>query len=91
MSIFADRVYHRWQRPKMLSSPSLIKGTHAPKGANMTMATICISAYLIVGLVAAGWIWMALMASKQRDDKAKNVSYEHLHYRPFQERNTKSV
>ena len=57
----------------------------------MTMGTICISAYLIVGLVAAGWIWMALMASKQRDDTAKNVSYEHLQYRPFQERNTKSV
>ena len=65
--------------------------THAPKGANMTMGTICISAYLIVGLVAAGWIWMALMASKQRDDTAKNVSYEHLQYRPFQERNTKSA
>ena len=57
----------------------------------MNMATICISAYLIVGLLAAGWIWIALMASKQRDDKAKSATYEHLQYRPLGERHTKSI
>ncbi len=37
----------------------------------MTMAEIFVTAYLGVGAVAAALIWMALIASKRRDDKAK--------------------
>jgi hypothetical protein len=55
----------------------------------MTVAEIFIGAYLIVGLLAAALIWIALIASKRRDDKAKDVNYDHLKYSPFRERNTK--
>ena len=46
------------------------------KGASMTMAEIIVGAYLTFGLVAGGVIWTALIASKRRDEKAENLSYD---------------
>jgi hypothetical protein len=63
--------------------------SNTSKGASMTMAEIFAGAYLTFGLVAVGMIWTALIASKRRDDKAENVSYDHLKYSPFREPNTK--
>lgn len=55
----------------------------------MTVVEIFVIAYLIVGLLAAALIWIALMASKRRADKAKDVNRDLLEYSPFRERNTK--
>ena len=55
----------------------------------MTMAEIIVGAYLTFGLVAGGVIWTALIASKRRDEKAENLSYDHMKYRAFGEPNTK--
>jgi hypothetical protein len=59
------------------------------KGASMTMAEIFAGAYLTFGLVAVGTIWTALIASKRRDDKVENISYDQLKYSRFGEPNTK--
>ena len=37
----------------------------------MTVAEICISAYLVVGLLAAILIWVTLIASKRQDNKVE--------------------
>jgi hypothetical protein len=42
------------------------------------MITILIAAYLLLGAFAFALIWMALQASKRRDNRAKNVSRERL-------------
>lgn len=55
----------------------------------MTVAELCIGAYLIAGLLAVAVIWTALIASKRGDNKTKKVNYEHLESRPFHERKTK--
>jgi len=55
----------------------------------MTMAEIFVTAYLGVGALAAALLWMALIASKRRDDKAKNVNHERSKFNLFRERNTK--
>jgi hypothetical protein len=57
----------------------------------MTMAEIFVTAYLLLGGIAAILIWTVLMASKRRDRKEeKNVGYGSMEYRPiFRERNTK--
>jgi len=55
----------------------------------MTMAEIFVTAYLGVGALAAALIWMALIASKRHDDKAKTVNHGRLEYHLFRERNTK--
>ena len=55
----------------------------------MTMAEIVVTAYLVVGALATALIWAALIASKRRDEKAKNVNYRRLEYNLFRERNTK--
>jgi hypothetical protein len=55
----------------------------------MTVVEILIGAYLIVGLLAAALIWIALIASKRRADKTKDVNHDYLKYSPFRERNTK--
>ena len=38
----------------------------------MTAAEICITAYLIVGALAAAVLWTALVASARHDDRSKN-------------------
>lgn len=54
----------------------------------MTVAEICVSAYLIVAVLAATMIWSALVASKRRLDRAKRANYQ-LKYDPLREANTK--
>lgn len=53
------------------------------------MVQILITAYLTIGALAAGLIWMALIASKRRDEKTKNVEFRSVKYNLFRERNTK--
>lgn len=53
------------------------------------MVQILITAYLTIGALAAGLIWMALIASKRRDEKTKNVEYRSVKYNLFREPNTK--
>jgi hypothetical protein len=55
----------------------------------MSLAEICITAYLIVGGVAVVMIWAALVASAPRDGKARDVKYNHLGYSPFREPTTR--
>ena len=55
----------------------------------MTMAEIFVTAYLVVGALVAALIWMALIASKRRDEKAQKANYGRLEYNLFRERNTK--
>ena len=56
----------------------------------MTVAEICVSAYLIVAGLAATLIWAALAASKRRPDRAKRyANYYYLKHSPFQEPNTR--
>ena len=55
----------------------------------MNFAEICGSAYLIVGALASGLIWTALIASKRHDAKEENLNYDSVEYVPFRERSTK--
>lgn len=55
----------------------------------MSMAEICMSAYLIVGILATTVIWSTLVASKRRVDRAKQANYQ-LKYRAFREPSTKT-
>jgi hypothetical protein len=55
----------------------------------MTMAEFFVTAYLVVGALVAALIWIALVASKRRDEKARKVSFGRLEYNLFRERNTK--
>lgn len=54
----------------------------------MTFAEICVSAYLIVAVLAVTMIWSALVASKRRLNSTKRANYQ-LKYGPLQEPNTK--
>jgi hypothetical protein len=56
----------------------------------MTIAEILVTAYLVVGAVASAFIWVILVASKGRQNKAKNVNVGRLEYNLFRETNTKS-
>lgn len=53
------------------------------------MITILIATYLIVGAFAFGLIWAALIASKRRDNRVKNVNRERLESNLFRESHTK--
>lgn len=56
----------------------------------MTMAGILITAYLVVGALAATLLWVILIASKRREKRAKNLkSLGRLEYNLFREPNTK--
>jgi len=57
----------------------------------MTIAEIFVTAYLLLGAIAASAIWAVLMASKRRDRKdERNANYGSLEFTPlFRERNTK--
>ena len=55
----------------------------------MTMAEILLTAYLVVGALASGLIWAALIVSKRRERKANNVNQRRLGFSLFRERNTK--
>lgn len=43
----------------------------------MTLAQLCINAYLTVGAVAAAVIWVVLIASNQRDDTTQENDRDH--------------
>lgn len=55
----------------------------------MTMAEILVTAYLVVGAFASALIWVILIASKRRENKAKNTNVGRLEYNLFREPNTK--
>jgi hypothetical protein len=55
----------------------------------MNFAEICGSAYLIVGALASGLIWMALIASKRHEAKEETLSYDTVEYGSFREPSTK--
>lgn len=53
------------------------------------MAAILITAYLIIGAVAFAFIWIALIASKHRQEKTSKGNFGSLKYKLFHEPNTK--
>lgn len=53
------------------------------------MAGILITAYLITGAFAFALIWMALVASKRRQNKAQSSNYGRVKYNLFREPHTK--
>ena len=55
----------------------------------MTIVQIFINAYLIVGGLAATFIWAALIASKRRGSKTGKIYRERLAYGLFRRRDTK--
>lgn len=55
----------------------------------MTLAEILVAAYLVVGALASALIWAVLLASKRRENKAKNVNFGRAEYNLFREPNTK--
>ena len=55
----------------------------------MSVAEICISAYLIVGAMATALILTVLKASKRRYDETKKLNYDQPEQSAFRERNTK--
>ena len=55
----------------------------------MNIAEICVSAYLVVGLLAAILIWVTLIASKRQDNKVERPTRDFLPAGQFRERKTK--
>jgi len=53
------------------------------------MAGILITVYLIVGALVSALIWIVLIASKRRENKAKNVKRERLDSNLFRESSNK--
>jgi hypothetical protein len=53
------------------------------------MAGILIAAYLIIGALVSALIWVILIASKRRENEAKNVKRGRLESKLFRETNTK--
>ena len=52
------------------------------------MITILIATYLIIGALAFGLIWAALIASKRRNNRVKNVTRERLESKHLRESHT---
>ena len=55
----------------------------------MSVAEICITAYLIAGAMATALILTALKASKRRYNRTEDVSYDQPEHNPLGEQNTK--
>lgn len=53
------------------------------------MASILITAYLVLGALASALIWAILIASKRRGNKAKDVKRGRLESKLFQEHSTR--
>jgi hypothetical protein len=53
------------------------------------MVGILITAYLVIGALAFALIWILLIASKRRENKAKNMNRGHLESKLFRKPNTK--
>ena len=52
------------------------------------MIAILITAYLVVGALVSALIWIILIASKRRENKAKSVNHEGVESKLFHEPNT---
>jgi hypothetical protein len=55
----------------------------------MTVAEICVSAYLVVGLLVAILIWTTFIASKRQDNRTERPAHDFLQTHPFREQKTK--
>lgn len=55
----------------------------------MTTIGILISVYLAIGALASALIWVILIASKRRENRAKKVNRGPLESKLFRETNTK--
>lgn len=55
----------------------------------MSVAEICIGAYLIVGAIATALILTALKASKRRYTRTENVNYDQREHTALPEQNAK--
>jgi len=55
------------------------------------MAGILIAAYLVVEALASALIWVILIASKRRENKAKNVKRGRLQSKLFRKPSTNQV
>jgi hypothetical protein len=53
------------------------------------MIGILITAYLIIGALVSALIWVILIASKRRENKANNVNRERLESKLLREPSTK--
>jgi hypothetical protein len=55
----------------------------------MNVAMICVSAYLVIGLLAAILIWGTLIASKRQDNKMERPTPSFFPTRRFREQKTR--
>lgn len=55
----------------------------------MTVAEICVTAYLVVGLLAATLVWTTLIASKRQDNNPERPTHNFFQARSLRERKTK--
>jgi hypothetical protein len=55
----------------------------------MSVAEICVSAYLIVGALATALILTALKASKRRYNKTENLDYDQPEHSSLRDQKTK--
>jgi hypothetical protein len=55
----------------------------------MTATGILIAVYLAIGALASALIWVILIVSKGRENRAKKVNRGHLESKLFRETNTK--
>lgn len=53
------------------------------------MAGILITAYLVIGALASGLIWLILVASKRREKKVKNLNRGRVESKLIREPSTK--
>jgi hypothetical protein len=54
------------------------------------MATILIAGYFVIGALASALIWLALIASKRRENKAKQSNHERMKTNLIRKPNTKA-
>jgi hypothetical protein len=54
------------------------------------MVGILVAIYLVLGALASALIWIILIASKQRGNRAKDAKRERLESKLFSERSTKA-
>jgi len=55
----------------------------------MNVALVCVSAYLVIGLLAAVMIWVTLIASKRQDNKMDRPTHGFFPARRFREQKTR--
>ena len=55
----------------------------------MNVAMLCVSAYLVTGLLAAIVIWVTLIASKRQDNKMERPTHSFFPTRRLREQKTR--